>query len=197
MTAAVGCFIVSGPVIVAQTAGLTPLQSVPYSGTFWLVQQPGPFPFDPLPGQPVYSLGGGTYLVDDSSVIYPPGTDETQTMSASSFSASSFQADAAQPSGVGVGSGCGLWLDITPTNSDFLLTLHNTRVGQTYDVWSIEDLTLTNWILETNVLGASGDTTQTIITAGSRTNLFLRATEFRDYVTNTVFQGLTFADSQI
>jgi|GEM_PF-2767568 len=197
MTIAIGCFIVSGPLTVAQTAGPTPLQSVPDSGTFWLVQQPGPFPFDPLPDQPVYSLGGGAYLVDDSSVIYPPGMDETSAMSASSFSASSFPAGAAQPSGVGVGSGCGLWLDIAPTNTDFLLTLHNTRVGQTYDVWSIEDLTLTNWILETNVLGASGDTTQTIITAGARTNLFLRATEFRDYVTNTLFQGLNFSNTLV
>jgi hypothetical protein len=197
MTIAIGCFIVSGPLTVAQTAGAAPLPSVPGSGTFWLVQQPGPFPFDPLPDQPVYSLGGTSFLVDDSSVIYPPGTDETSAMSASSFSASSFQAGAAQPSGIGVGSGCGLWLDIAPTNSDFLLTLHNTRPGQTYDVWSIEDLTLTNWMLETNVLGATGDTTQTTITAGSRTNLFLRATEFRDYVTNTVFQGLSYSNTRV
>ena len=69
MSAAIGCFIVSGPVTGAQTTGATQLPSVPDSGTFWLVQQDGPFPFDPLPSLPVYSLGGGAYLVDDSSVI--------------------------------------------------------------------------------------------------------------------------------
>jgi hypothetical protein len=63
-------------------------------------------------------------------------------------------------------------------------------VGQSYQLWSIADLTQTNWIVETNLTGASGDFTQALLTLGLRTNLFLRASESRDYVTNLVFQGL-------
>ncbi len=74
--------------------------------------------------------------------------------------------------------------------------MHNTRTGQTYSVESIEDLTLTNWIVETNLTGASGDVTDTLITMGTRSNLFLRASESRDYVTNTVFLGLGYTNTR-
>ena len=109
------------------------------------------------------------------------------------------QANGAQFAGTGVGEGCGLWLSISATNdTSVLLTLHNTRTGQSYTVWSSEDIsiTLTNWSVETNLTGASGDFTETIIAMGQRSNLFLRASENRDYVTNSVFQGLGYTNTR-
>jgi hypothetical protein len=50
---------------------LQPVESAPAFGTFWLVQQPVPYPFDPFFGQlPIYDIGGGIYLLDDSQLDY-------------------------------------------------------------------------------------------------------------------------------
>jgi len=82
--------------------------------------------------------------------------------------------------------GCGPWLEVTETNnSSVMLTLHNSAAGRPYQVWSKQSLSLTNWTLETNFVGLSGQT-QVRIAMGSRTNLFLRTGE-----TNASFQGLT------
>jgi len=81
--------------------------------------------------------------------------------------------------------GCGPWVEVTPTNnSAVMVTLHNSAVGRPYKLWSKTDLGLTNWTLETNFVGASGQT-QLRIAMGSRTNLFLRTGE-----TNASFIGL-------
>jgi hypothetical protein len=92
---------------------------------------------------------------------------------------------------------CGLWLSVVASNSSALLTLHNTRPGETYKVWSAQDVSLafTNWLLETNVVGAAGDTTQTNIPMAARSNLLFRVSEYRDYLTNTVFQGLNYTNT--
>jgi hypothetical protein len=55
---------------------------------------------------------------------------------------------------------------------------------------------MTNWTLETNVVGVVGNVTPTTIPMNGRTNLFLRASESRDYVTNGVFRGLSFSDTR-
>ena len=57
---------------------------------------------------------------------------------------------------------------------------------------------MTNWAQETNFLGASGqDWTAVSIAMNQRINLFLRASEIREYVVNTnaSFQGLTGDDT--
>lgn len=62
-------------------------------------------------------------------------------------------------------------------------------------IWSSANvaLPLTNWIFETNVV-ASGDPIEVSILMGSRSNLFFRATEFRNYTTNLVYKGTIFGD---
>jgi hypothetical protein len=145
----------------AQTAGLraVPPQLVPPLATFYSVQklddQP-PLPCNPFPGLPVFELPDGLgYLIDDCEMDYsslePPdggGTNE--------FASQSLDTPYLPP---GVGTGCGLWLDVTASNDVALLTLHNTRPGQTYTVWSIEDLGTNNWMVETNLTGDSGNLT--------------------------------------
>src|SRR5262249_33962655 len=82
--------------------------------------------------------------------------------------------------------GCGPWLEVTKTNnSSVMLTLHNSAAGRSYQVWSKQGVTLTNWTLETNFIGVAGQT-QLRIAMNGRTNLFLRTGE-----TNASFQGLT------
>jgi hypothetical protein len=61
----------------AQTDTVSPLppDAVPQSGTFYSAQNRPPMPFDWLPDLPVYSLGHGRFIIDDSSVDYAdPGT---------------------------------------------------------------------------------------------------------------------------
>jgi len=89
-----------------------------------------------------------------------------------------------------------LGLSVTVSNGYALLTVNGTGQGQSYQVWSSTnvDLPFTNWTLQiSNLVGAAGDTTQTNIEMGSRSDLFLRVTESRQYGTNTVFQGINWA----
>ena len=81
--------ILTGLVFVLQTraqdAPLVPPGLVPASGTFYSLQNytnSPPFPFDPLPGLPVYSLGDGLYAYDDRSVDYAAMEEETQVQAA-------------------------------------------------------------------------------------------------------------------
>jgi len=89
-------------------------------------------------------------------------------------------------------------LEIATTNSNAILTLHNSISGRNYSISSKQSLSLTNWTLETNFLGAAAqDWTQVSIPMGQRSNLFFRASEVREYVvnTNSSFQGLTGQDT--
>ena len=52
---------------------LVPPYAVPAAGTFWSLQKldsEPPLPYDPFPELPVYSLGDGGFLIDDTSVDY-------------------------------------------------------------------------------------------------------------------------------
>ena len=193
--AALSFMFASGSIFRAQADDLTlvPPALVPASGTFYSLQkgdsQP-PFPFNPFPDSPVYFLGDGVFLFDDSGVAY---------------STASIDPNDSEPGGDAGGSReptaafnytCGLWLSISVgTNNAVLLGLHNTRPGQNYVVWSITNIVSTNWVVETNVTGASGNLTGTFIAMGQRTNLFLRASEARDYVMVTNFTGLGFSEN--
>lgn len=91
---------------------------------------------------------------------------------------------------------CGLWLSVTASNTTSTVVLHNTREGATYKLYSAEVVNTPFTNLEATVIGAAGDTTQTNIAMGSRSNLFFQVTEYRNYVTNTFFPGLDFADTR-
>ncbi len=60
----------------AQAAALqpTPPSLIPGSGTFWFLSRTNypPMPIDQYPALPLYRLPDGTYLVDDSTIQFPP-----------------------------------------------------------------------------------------------------------------------------
>jgi hypothetical protein len=51
-----------------------PPSLVPSCGNFWSVSRPDypPYPYDPYPDLPVYQLPDGSWLVDDSTIQFPP-----------------------------------------------------------------------------------------------------------------------------
>jgi hypothetical protein len=69
-----GLFALLAAQPLARAQELQPVESPPTLGTFWLVQKPAPYPFDPFHGQlPIYEVTPGIYLVDDSDVDYSGG----------------------------------------------------------------------------------------------------------------------------
>jgi hypothetical protein len=199
--AAIGLFL--GPVLGVQAQTnepqLVPPELVPDSGTFWLIQLDGPFPFDPFPSLDVYLLDDGSFMIDDGSVVYPIRAGSSGTAQMDPDPTPPEEGD---PGGGGnfpstpVNYGCSLWLGVSISNDVAVVTLNNTRQNQTYSIWSTEYLGPGKWALETSVAGALGNLTQTIIPMNQRTNLFLRASEFRDYLTNAVFQGLSHTNTR-
>jgi hypothetical protein len=159
----------------------------PPFATYFSWQQGWPAPEDPFPELDTYALGGSRYLMDDRDLDYDllGGMD---IPSPAEFNA------------VGADYGCGLWLDISVSSNNsaaVLLTMHNTRPDQVYTIWSLTNLSLTNWIVETNLAGAAGDFTEVSIPKNGRPMLFLRASEVRDYSTDTnyTFTSLGLLDS--
>jgi hypothetical protein len=170
---------------------LVPPDQVPAFGNFYTVQKfdGPPLPYNPFEGSglPVYALGDNQFLVDDTDVNWE--ALENMMMEEQEENVPD------GPYDPGFNYGCGLWLEIAVTNTTIvLLTLHNTREGQSYQIWTNGDLGQTNWAVETNLTGAPGDLTQLAMSMGGLTNLFFRASESRDYVTNFVFRGLSFSD---
>jgi chitodextrinase len=172
-------------------------EDLPIYGTFFSWQKPwqAPAPANFFPELTVYDLGYGRFLMDDRDLDCPL---------VNALAALMTESEGGEPAQMmmaeGVGEGCGLWLSISRnTSSNVVLTLHNTRPAQNYVVWSLTNLALTNWVVETNVTGASGNLTDVLVAMLGRTNLFLKATEYRDYQvdTNATFSGLGYANTAI
>jgi hypothetical protein len=177
-------------------------------GTFWIVNNssdgfPVPWPFLParydLVSTPIYSLGaGGEFLVD--------GTTGTNGTSAADLEAQgnmvldfitqvqAMQANAAmhtlaramglEMDGEEMGSMFtidtnGLWLEITNVSNGLAyLNLHN-GTDYVYEVWSKQDLTASNWDIETEVFpGTNQDVMPFTVSQLDRTNLFIWARDW-------------------
>lgn len=168
--------------------------AVPTRGNFWYLTKTNE---PPAPGftlrllgldAPVYQLEPGNFLVDDRDINWAFLRDNVSITPMQPSGSESLL----EPNDYG----CGLWLEIAldGTNNRVLLTLHNTRSGQTYTISSLTNLNLTSWATETN-LQASGDSVQTLIAMGSRSNLFFHASESRDYSVLAKFDGSGAADN--
>ena len=128
-----------------------PPDAVPQSGIFYSTQNFPPTPFDWSPDLPVYSLGQGNFLIDDSSVDYSAregawrrGSDEGMRPMDDSVAPSppGGGGDGTNSSGGGVSSSGaffstnGLWMQITGiTNGIVSLNLNN-PTNQVYAIWS-------------------------------------------------------------
>ena len=123
----------SGKLLVGQ---LVPAAAVPESGTFYSLQNDWPpLPFDWMPGLPVYSLGGGKFLVEDSSVNYAQ-VQQSGTMSPMDDSGTN------QPPLLNCGFDTnGLWLELTNAADGLAyLNLHNAS-DFVYEILGKTDLT--------------------------------------------------------
>jgi hypothetical protein len=136
----------------------------PPVGTFYSLQLSNapPFPYDPWPELPRWALGNGIFLVDDSSVDYEIGAQSSTASPPAPGSGGGSDTNAPIPAYDYAGN-CAFWLEIAATNSNAILTLHNSISGRSYSIWSKESLALTNWTVETNLLGATAqDFTQVL-----------------------------------
>ncbi len=145
---------------------LVPAAEVPLTGTFrsMTLMQP-PFPFNPFPELPVYSMGNGTFVYDDRTVDYVALRAElaASQMSMSSFGGGGVQTLSAPsppfPGGGGGGSGGGITssppysvsgLKVTipvVTNTDLFVTIFEHNPAMPYDIYQKLDLNFTNWSL--------------------------------------------------
>jgi hypothetical protein len=115
-----------------------------------------PLPFDPWPGEPLYSIGEGNYVIDDRTVAAAKAALQQMTMEEDE------EGPPSPPGGGSTNGGSGslspldrsyltngmLWIEITSidTNNNLIyLRLHNTTNTMEYQIWSKANLTDTNW----------------------------------------------------
>jgi hypothetical protein len=133
------------------TAPLTPVKTIPKTGTFYSLQKLKaeepypPLPFDPFPGLPLFRVTPGEYIFNDTSVDYAALAALPATLSAGGLSA---MASISPPSGGGGGTNSGgiapsvgispvgtnLTLFVTNDASHAYLTLTNTVTNATYQL---------------------------------------------------------------
>ena len=188
-----------------QAAAMRPLDpaTVPSDGTFWLLdgRVPGGAspPFPSLPpeltglGLPVYDLGGGNMLIDDSSVDYA-ALDAQSRMSLGLRSAQN-SLSVPSPGDGDSGDGGdddtnalpfiraytfdtnGLWLEITNVfNGLACLNLHH-ATNPVYAIWSTTNL-LAGWQVEAEVWPSSPDVMPFTVPTLGRQSLFMRAEDW-------------------
>ncbi len=177
----------------AQLASLTPLEltNCLSQGNYYYLHGPAPDqPYPPLPAAPldlpgetpVYDLGGGCFLIDDSAVDWNAlwqqreidGTSE-QSMRANAMSAT-FGGSLLTP--LDLSSYTGLWLEIPPggvDESNVSVIVHNTFEWQAYTVLTTEDLSAASWAEEQWLYGTNGDSTPIQLARNGRTNLCIWA----------------------
>ena len=177
----------------AQLASLTPLEltNCLSQGNYYYLHGPAPDqPYPPLPSAPldlpgetpVYDLGGGCFLIDDSDVDWNAlwqqreidGTSE-QSMRANAMSAT-FGGSLLTP--LDLSSYTGLWLEIPPggvDESNVSVIVHNTFEWQAYTVLTTEDLSAASWAEEQWLYGTNGDSTPIQLARNGRTNLCIWA----------------------
>jgi hypothetical protein len=157
----------------AQLANLQPLDpsAVPPFGTFWLLKSPDPdhgyppLPCPPgdMPGLPIYALGDGHYLVDDSQVDYTALRQQQEANQALSNLEVQYGLRASPDGGGPLGptpmdyTADDLWLQlITLTNATGFFVVHPPAaeaMNGVYDLYmttnlspSVPGLNLTNWM---------------------------------------------------
>ncbi|MGD0816507.1 MAG: hypothetical protein ABSA83_23195 [Verrucomicrobiota bacterium] len=166
-----------------------PPDAIPQRGTFFSLDYP-PMPTDWAAGCPVYALGQGRFLIDDSSW-------EGTGRQGDAEMASSMDDSGLPPLPDGSGNGTnlsggqifsyvvptnGLWMQINRiTNGIVSLTLNN-ATDMVYEIWSAESLTnsLTNWTIEQEVWPVTDQTSTpfTVEMQDRTNNLFFGARDW-------------------
>ncbi len=199
---AIGLALLLGIGLAASARTLSPLSpdAVPQSGTFFSAQDRPPMPFDWLPGLPVYALGQGNFLVDDSAVNY--SAIDANGMSHPSSGTMDDTGVPAPPGGWGDGGDGtnspggvsssyvlptnGLFLTITGlTNGVLSLTL-NDATDMVYEIFSSLSLTNPVWQIEQAVFpDTNQNPTPFTVDMQDRTNaLFLFARDWNGVISD-------------
>jgi hypothetical protein len=120
---------------------------------YWSLQLTNhpPFPVNPFPDLPVYSLGNNQYLYDDLTVDYAKLQEEAELLATAE---KAFGLSAELESAVG-GGACGLLMSscggylLPPVyqETNVLLTLANTGAKEVYDLFTVSNLNEHVWTL--------------------------------------------------
>ena len=156
-----------------------PATDAPDGGNFYTVQHAGEWP--PLPGNiyglPFWDLGGGFYLLDDRDFDYAAFAQQNAALHEMAR-AMGLENDNETGSSYMIDTN-GLWLEITNVVNG--LAYLNLRHGTdyVYEVWSKQDLTASNWDIETEVFpGTNQDVMPFTVSELDRTNLFIWARDW-------------------
>ena len=183
-------------------ASPVPPDAVPENGTFFSAQNWPPMPYDWAPDLPVYSLGDGRFVIDNSSVSYsdpgawggtwPRGGGEgARSMDDSGVPALPDNGDnGTNSSGGGVSSNGtpfstnSLWLQIVGITNDIVSVALNNSTNEVYAIWSSTDLL--TWNVETEVWPVTYQTWMPFtVEAQDHTNsLFLCAQDWTGVTSN-------------
>ncbi len=191
-----------------QNLSLVPVNELPASGTFWLMSSNGlrvPFPMLPADlSAPVYDLGDGTFLVDNTQgqIAVPPGQTvaqaaNTQANAVMDFIAAEQEAawervlvkalgleESQDTNGFSsvvttVQDTNGLWLEINKVaNGQAQLNLHQ-ATNWVYAIWSKTDL-LSGWQMEAELWPTDTNSFSFSVPTAGRPNLFLRAEDWTE-----------------
>jgi hypothetical protein len=182
-------------------ASPVPPDAVPETGTFFSAQNWPPMPYDWAPDLPVYSLGDGRFLIDDSSVNYSDTGAWGGTWPGGGAEGACSMDDSGPPSPPGDGGGTnssgggvssngrpfstnGLWLQITGITNEIVSVALNNPTNEVYAIWSSTDLL--TWNVETEVWPVTYQTWMPFtVEAQDRTNsLFLCAQDWTGVTSN-------------
>ena len=174
----------------AQTLTPLPPDAVPPSGIFYSAQNRPPTPFDWSPDFPVYSLGQGIFIVDDSAADYSTndswtgrgrqgGNGRARPMDDSAPSPPGDGGDGTNSYGGGSYSDGfpwtnGLWLEITGITNGIASVNLNNATNQVYAIWSTTNL-LTGWNVETEVWPTNTAVMPFTVPTLDLQNLFMQA----------------------
>ncbi len=161
--------------------------AIPVFGNFYFIENfgttslPGldafgpPLPGDPRPDLPVYYLGSGTYMIDNSNDPNPGFSSMARggmMMEFGDFSPMlSFDTNA-------------LWLDISAITNGMIYADLNNATNQVYEILTKTDLSLTNWTIESEVWPTNPVDMPFTLYQNGRTNLFVWAMDWTGVTEN-------------
>lgn len=161
--------------------------AIPVFGNFYFINNFGltalsgldaygpPLPGDPRPDLPVYDLGSGRYMIDNSNDPNPGFSSMARggmTMDFGDFSPMlSFDTNA-------------LWLDISGITNGMVYADLNNATNQVYEILTKTDLSLTNWTIESELWPTNSVDMPFTLSQNGRTNLFVWAMDWTGITEN-------------
>jgi hypothetical protein len=171
---------------------LVPSNAIPVFGRFYLIKNYGvtslpgldafgpPLPGDPRPDLPVYSLGSGNYMIDNSS-------DPNVSVGSMAMGRGGMMmgADSGGFSPMLSFDTNALWLDISGITNGIVYADLNNATNQVYEILTKTDLSLSNWTIESEVWPTNPVDMPFTLYQNGRTNLFVWAMDWTGVTENS------------